>query len=219
MHSDYLIWQLCDSAFPTGGFAHSSGLEAAWQCGEAPDGEAVRRFVHAAIGQAGRGGLPLLTAVFRDGARLEALDATADAFLTNAVANRASRVQGRAYASTCARVWPTPALTALDARAARLCGHYAPIAGAAAAALGLPLAAAQRLFLFQAARGVLGAAVRLGIVGGFEAQRLQYECAPVLDAVLARCGGLDERHLAQTAPLADILQSAHDRLYSRLFQS
>src|SRR5688572_4320557 len=203
----WILWQLSDSAFPTGGFAHSSGLEAAWQSGEVPDAEGVRRFAREAIGQAGRGALPLVTAAHRAPERLDALDALADAFLTNAVANRASRVQGRALASTCARVWPSAALTAIEARTRVLCGHYAPVAGAVARALALPLDAAQRLFLFQTARSVAAAAVRLGIIGSYDAQRVQFECVPALDRVLARCGPLDERHLAQTAPLVDIAQS------------
>jgi hypothetical protein len=33
---DWLIWQLMDSAFPTGGFAHSNGFEAAFQAGNSP---------------------------------------------------------------------------------------------------------------------------------------------------------------------------------------
>jgi len=37
--------------------------------------------------------------------------------------------------------------------------------------------------------------------------------------VLARCGALGEEDLAQTAPLLDLLQGHHDRLYSRLFSS
>lgn len=219
METPWLLWQLADSAFPTGGFAHSSGLEAAWHSGEVPDLAAVRQFLNESIRQAGHGALPLLTAAHRAPARLDALDALADAFLTNAVASRTSRVQGRAFVSTCARIWPEPAMTALDARARSLCGHYAPLAGAAGRTLDVPLDVMQRLLLFQTTRGVVAAAVRLGIVGSYEAQRLQFECAPVLDAALARCGRLDDRHLAQTAPILDILQSAHDRLYSRLFQS
>ena len=222
MESSWLLWQIADSAFPTGGFAHSSGLEAAWQSGEVTDAGTLRQFVHDALAQAGHGGLPLVTAAYgapSRGVDLEGLDALADAFLTNAVANRASRVQGRAFVATCARIWPSPALQTLERRARTLRGHYAPLAGAAARALGLPLDVTQRLFLFQTARSVVAAAVRLGIVGSYEAQRVQFDCGPILDEILARSADLDERHLAQTAPIVDILQSAHDRLYSRLFQS
>ena len=48
---------------------------------------------------------------------------------------------------------------------------------------------------------------------------MQHELAPAMDEVLAACGDLTEEELAQTTPLADLLGSTHDRLYSRLFQS
>jgi urease accessory protein len=219
MRSEWLIWQLADSAFPAGGFAHSSGLEAAWQSGEIVDGAALDRFLRDAVEQAGRVSLPFVTAVHASPERLAAIDDIADAFLTSAVANRASRVQGRAFVATCARIWPTPPLRALELQTKSLHGHYAPLVGAVGRALAVPADVTQRLFLFQVARGLAAAAVRLGIVGAYEAQRLQSNCSGLLDAVHARCRCLDERHLTQTAPLLDILQSGHDRLYSRLFQS
>ena len=67
--------------------------------------------------------------------------------------------------------------------------------------------------------GVLSAAVRLGITGSYDAQRLQAESAAWLASVQARYRDAEPRDLAQAAPLVDIFQGAHDRLYSRLFQS
>ena len=63
------------------------------------------------------------------------------------------------------------------------------------------------------------AAVRLGVTGSYDAQRLQSECAGWSATVLARYRDAGPADLAQTAPFIDILQGAHDRLYSRLFQS
>jgi urease accessory protein len=86
-------------------------------------------------------------------------------------------------------------------------------------AIGLSLDASQRVALFGAARGVLTAAVRLGIIGSYEAQRLQHRVGPWLDTVAAQCAGLSPDDLAQTSPMVDLWQAGHDRLYSRLFQS
>ena len=219
MTPSFLLLQLSDSAFPTGGFAHSGGLEAAWQCGEVRDLDALRRFMRDALWQAGRGVLPLTAAAYDDPGRLEELDARCDAFLTNAVARRASTVQGRTFLATCARIWPEPSMARIQTLARPLSGHYAPIAGAVLRTLDVPLLDAQQLLLYIAARGILSAAVRLGIVGPYAAQRLQFESHQEVEAVLARCASLRESDLAQTAPVADLLQAGHDRLYSRLFQS
>jgi urease accessory protein len=217
--ADLRLWQLADSAFPTGAFAHSWGLEAAWQSGEVRDLRALRQFVLDALEQCGRSVLPLLNAAHRDRARLGELDEIADLFLTNPVANRASRAQGRAFSATCARVWPSPAVSAVDSEVRQGSGHAGPAMGAMLNTLGVGLDDARRLCLYGTARGVLAAAVRLGSVGSYDAQRLQHEVAPAVLAISDRCAALDENDLAQTAPLLDLLQAAHDRLYSRLFQS
>ena len=217
--SDWLTWQVVDSAFPTGAFAHSFGLEAAWQHGEIRDAGDLRQFLRAALQQATFGSLPLVNAAYREPDRLEVFDARADAFLLNSVANRASRIQGRTLLATAARVWPSPDLARLSTRAARTCAHAAPLAGVVFGVIGLSLTTIQQVVLFGAVRSVLAAAVRLGIAGSYEAQQLQAACGPWLDELLRRGAALGLDDLAQTAPIADILQARHDQLYSRLFQS
>jgi urease accessory protein len=217
--SEWLTWQVIDSAFPTGTFAHSWGLEAAWQQGEVSDMAALQAFLEATLRQAARGAMPLVNAAYRAPERLASLDALADAFLLNAVANAASRVQGRTLLATVGRIWPGEAITHLQTRSAGTCAHVAPLTGAAFRAIGLPLETIQRAVLYAAARGVVSAAVRLGVAGSYEAQRLLFECVPTLEAVASRCRDWSEADLAQTEPVLDLLQAAHARLYSRLFQS
>jgi urease accessory protein len=217
--SDWLAWQVVDSAFPTGVFAHSWGLEAAWQQGEVPNLHALQRFLAASVQQTAFGALPLLNAVYRDPDRWLALDELADAFLTNPVANRASRVQGRTLLSTARRVWPSAQMTTLAESVEGGCAHVAPVSGMVFQLIGLPVETAQTAMLFGTARGVLSAAVRLGIIGSYDAQRMHHDAGRDLPQLLERCNALDAEDVCQTAPVLDILHSAHDRLYSRLFQS
>jgi urease accessory protein len=218
--ADWLIWQLADSGFPAGGFAHSFGLEAAWQQGEV-DAASLPSFVRDAIVQAGHGGVPFVGAAHDDPDALQAIDGRYDAFLRNPIGNRASRVQGRAWLGTIERAFPRPDVGSFcnRVRARPMARHYAPVFGATLRTLGADRQAATRLFLFGVCRGTLSAAVRLGIVGTTDAQRVLAERADDLDRAVARTGALTIDEAAQTSPLIDLWQASHDRLYSRLFQS
>ena len=208
----WLVWQIVDSAFPAGGFAHSFGLEAAWQQGEV-NAASLPAFVRDAIAQAGHSGLPFMLAAFDDPESLALFDERCDAFLRNTVANRASRVQGRAWIGTVSRSFPDVDVRGIGNR------HFAPIFGATMRVMGIERAEAARMFLFGVARGTLSAAVRLGIVGTNEGQRVLSQLGEDLDRIIRRCSDLAIDDAAQTSPLIDLWQASHDRLYSRLFQS
>jgi urease accessory protein len=216
-----LVWQLIDSGFPSGGFAHSAGLEAGMHHGHVADDDGVTRFARQTLAQTGRGALPLVTAAHRQPETIAALDTLSDVFLSNHVANRASRAQGRALLTSVARSFPHAEVVALDeaVRREQLFAHYAPICGCVFRALGVDLPDTKRSFLFMTLRSVTSAAVRLGLIGGYQAQAIQASLAGDIDDLIERYADLAPNDIAQTSPLIDLQQSTHDRLYSRLFQS
>ena len=214
--NDWLIWQLVDSAFPTGGFAHSLGLEAAWQHGEVRGRAELISFIEASLDQLGHASLPFVLAAFDAPERLEEFDSLCDAFTTNHVANRASRAQGRAFLTAVERVFGAECgVRSAEAQFA----HFAPIFGACLRRLEISRETTARMFFFNHLRSVLAAAVRLNIIGPMEAQMLQHWLTFKAEEIRQRCESLTLDQIAQTAPLLDLWQGAQDRLYSRLFQS
>ena len=218
---DWLLWQLADSAFPSGGFAHSGGLEAAVQQGELRGGNELKDFLEASLRQLGHASLPFVTAAYDHPGTLLELDRQGDCFLSNHVANRASRRQGQATLASAAHSFGAPELEALRRAGSESLpyGHLAPVFGFTMRVLGLGRATTARLFCFLHLRALVSAAVRLGIVGPLQAQALQHDLAPSAEEVCLRCQSLSVEEIAQTAPLLDLWQANQDRLYSRLFQS
>jgi len=215
--SDWQVWQLMDSAFPTGGFAHSSGLEAAWQHGEVRGRDELVSFLEASLDQLGHAGLPFVMAVFDQPAKLSESDALCEAFTTNHVANRASRVQGRALLTAVERIFMAGEKKPGEIVSAY--GHFAPLFGFCLQRLAVPREIAGRMFFFNHVRGVLAAAVRLNIIGPMEAQIMTRRLMPKAEIIFKACEHLTLDQIAQSAPLLDLWQSTQDRLYSRLFQS
>jgi urease accessory protein len=216
--TSWIVLQLADSAFPTGGFAHSAGLEAMLQAGELAG---VERFCTELVDQLAHGSLPIVAAAHDEPARLAELDAFTRATLWSHVAARASRTQGRALLDVAARSFRHDVLVEARARLAgnQLDGHLAPVFGFVTRALGVARDEALATFLHLALRGALSAAVRLGCIGPSEGQAIHHRMHGTLDAALARAHTLHIDDVAQTAPLVELVQATHDRLYSRLFQS
>ena len=210
---DWLLWQLADSVFPAGGFAHSSGLEAAWQHGEIRNRTELAGLLETSLWQFGHSSLPFFNLAHLEPPQLEAIDLRCDAFLSNHVANRASRLQGRAFLSSAEKIFPSVKISPPP------CGHLAPVFGVATRSLGLKRNRGARLFLFLHLRGLVSAAIRLGIVGPMEGNALLHRFGPIARGILVQCNALAIEEVAQTAPLLEIWQGTQDRLYSRLFQS
>ncbi|MBM3822244.1 MAG: urease accessory protein UreF [Verrucomicrobia bacterium] len=212
----FVIWQLIDSAFPTGGFAHSGGLEAAWNHGAIRQRVELQSWIVASLRQAGNSQLPMVREVLLQPARLIEIDDVCEAWTSNHVANRASRLQGRALAIAAQRTFGMS--IAVDGVSPRFL-HFAPVFGFVAGELRMDVLTALRACLFMQLRNAVASAIRLNVIGPMEAQSLQHELSSVAEAVVRHGMQLALDEIAQSAPLLDLWQGAHDRLHTRLFQS
>ncbi|GJN19079.1 hypothetical protein PR202_gb06316 [Eleusine coracana subsp. coracana] len=177
---------MLDSLLPTGGFAHSYGLEAAMQSRMVNNQEDLRSFVIQILENTGSLLLPFVYYACKSpySTTWVKLDQLLEATLTNEVGRKASASQGSALLRVAASVF-TEIQALQDLRqmfigSKNVSFHHAPIFGLICGLIGFDSETAQRSYMFVTMRDVISAATRLNLIGPLAASVLQHKVA--LDA-------------------------------------
>jgi urease accessory protein len=216
-----ILLQISDSAFPTGAFAYSNGLEALARAGKFPGVPALESYLDAYLRQAAGFDLAFLAAAHaeEDSAAFEILCLEWDAGMWNQPVRKASLRQGRALLDSLSETFPHPGLKTLKRSGPEGDLHFVPALGRALGLLGASMEQACWVHLHGLIRDQIAAVMRLGLLGPRSAQTLQ---ASALAAAEARLRGVSlppYREAWRTSPLVEAGQGGHGFLYSRLFQN
>jgi len=232
---------LADGRLPSGGHAHSGGVEAAVRDGRVHDLATLGSFLRGRLATAGvvsaafaaaaahcvRRGTLLTPGVQQSAADasvravpasspdIDSLDAALDARTPSPALRRASRAQGRALLRAGRAMWP--GLSPMESP------HHAVALGVVAAAAGLSPHDAALAAAHAAVSGPAAAAVRLLALDPYPVQGLLAALAPECDRTAAVGATFADRDVddlpACSAPLLDISAEAHATWEVRLFAS
>jgi urease accessory protein len=184
-----LALQFGDSAFPSGSFAFSWGLEGLVSDGMVESASDVAEVIGEQLvhrwHSMDRVLLGRAHGAMDDGA-LQEVDLLAEATTWSAPMRAGSRRAGRALLGVCARfgLAGVAAYRARVAEDARL-GHLAPVQGLVFRASGLPLAVSELVSGWAVITSMTSAAVRLGVIGHIEALTMATSLRAKLAGLLA----------------------------------
>ena len=227
------LLQLSDSAFPSGRYTLSYGLETLVQSGHlsapaavstlttllcdsirwgvAPSDGAALACAHRALCSQGEIDLELIARV----------DLRLTAVKLSREAREASARTGRAVLATATAAFGESPLDRYAERVTRgrSAGNHAVVVGLLGAVLGVPCLEALIGELYAFASGWAAAAIRLGLVNHRAAQAVLHHARPALAAAARDALDRDIDQISSCTPLLDAMAMRHEQAELRLFAS
>ena len=211
-------------AFPVGSFAYSHGLEWAVEAGDVVDFSSLSDwFADLAAFGAPRVDAALFAAAHRaaeaeDWRALNEVNELAVALAGSAERRLETTAQGGAFRLAARAAWDCEALARVPERAGDAIAY--PIAVAAAAAgHGVERRRAGEAFAVALFANLVSAAVRLGVVGQTDGQRILAGILREVGAMAREAASATLDDLGACALRSDIAAMRHETQYSRLFRS
>ena len=215
-----------DTFFPSGGYAFSSGLEAAVQGGAVKTSDQFAEYIEDLL----RGGLSrrevLATKIANQAGAADEVSAALaiDRKLEATKLSRESRLASRQMGRQIIRVAADQIRGKLvlseyrdEVDAERAPGHLAVTFGLTMGAAGWSQEDAAAAFLYHAVVGFVSAAMRLSPLGQHEGQRILGEWLPLIERISRETNTSDV--MSSWSPIQDIYAMRHGALEWRLFRS
>jgi urease accessory protein len=220
------VLQFADGLFPSGGFAHSFGLETYAQAGTVRDAAGLQAFVRVHL-EGGAGPADAVAAALAasagSAADLDAcigLDQRLDAMKTVPEFRAASRQMGRQTARVAAALGEAFAESLAAAIDDELTpGHHAVVFGAVTGRRGASAEVAAAAFLHSTAALLVGAGLRLLPIGQLEGQRVLASMRETIARLADRAAATGADDMWSFTPGLEIAGIRHAALEGRLFRS
>jgi urease accessory protein len=217
-----MVW--LSPAFPVGGFAYSHGLEWAYEAGDIHDAPSLEAWLRILINHGAFRNDAILFAQGFEAAKSGASGTLRDITeLALALANSAERrletvTQGNAFVAAASAAWPCSELVNLKVTVTGDIPYPVAVA-VAAAGHGIAKSEALPAFLLAFLANLVSAAVRLGVIGQTDGQRITATLLPDIEALARDTKDASLDDLGGCAFRSDMAALHHETQYSRLFRS
>ncbi|MDR3271727.1 MAG: urease accessory protein UreF [Peptococcaceae bacterium] len=210
------------SSFPTGGFAHSFGLETYVSDARVSSGHDLLNYVQTMLCcSLGTLDAPCVALAYKySGEELSRLDQLLTAYRPAVELRRANQRMGRAFLRAFREMYPGTELDAYQGTLAETSGgNYAVIFGKACAIMGIAREFAVSGFLFNSLNNLIQAGIKLIPLGPSEGHAILFSLYEAVAATAQRALRMNEEELGSFVPALDIASMKHERLYTRLYMS
>ncbi len=221
-----MLLQWTDSAFPTGSFAHSSGLETYTQANVVRSAGDLARLIAVRLDAAAGTDMVVIHCAMRahaasDRAEIARLDMLCSASKPAREAREGSEKIGRRLLAGVLNLIDDPLCGWFqdEIKAGRRAGHHAVAHGLACAAVGLDSRAALLAFGYALAANQTAASLKLMSIGQTQAQAVLCASGKAIDAAADAALSRTLDDFGSFTPALDVRAMQHEYLFRRLFIS